>query len=363
MNLTAFMNRGIKNLLKTMTRYYIKDREGRAFLSHVLPYIQKSADIRNRYEKRGTHIPPFLIASIASQCNLHCSGCYARASGACGSDPTKSDLSAARWKEIFAEAAQLGIPFILLAGGEPFMRRDVIEAAAQSRNIVFPVFTNGTMIDDDNLALLDRNRNVIPVFSIEGAAVETDQRRGEGTYAMVYEAMNRLWERGVLFGVSITVTKKNIHIVTEPSFVFELRNKGCGLVFFVEYVPVSEGTEQLSLSCDDLNTLAASVSTLKKSMDDMIILSFPGDEAAMGGCLAAGRGFFHINASGAAEPCPFSPYAKDNLKTSSILDVLKSDYFAQLRETANQADAHTGGCTLFEQRDKVLALVLNKYIR
>ena len=356
MNLTAFMNHGIKNLLKTLTRYYIKDRKGRAFLSHVLPYIQKSADIRNSYEKKGTHIPPFLIASIASQCNLHCSGCYARASGSCGSDPTKSDLSAARWKAIFAEAAQLGIPFILLAGGEPFMRRDVIEAATQSRNIVFPVFTNGTMIDDDNLALLDKSRNVIPVFSIEGTAVETDRRRGGGTYTMVYEAMNRLREGGVLFGVSITVTKENIHIVTEPSFVFELRNKGCGLIFFVEYVPVSEGTEQLSLSRDDLNTLTDSVSALKKSMDNMIILSFPGDEAAMGGCLASGRGFFHINASGSAEPCPFSPYAKYNLKTSSILDVLKSDYFAHLREIAKQAGPHTGGCRLFEQRDKVLAL-------
>ena len=356
MNLTTFMNQGIKNLLTTMNRYYIKDREGRAFLSHILPYIQKSADIRNSYEKRGTHIPPFLIASIASQCNLHCSGCYARASGACSSDPAKSDLSAARWKAIFTEAAQLGIPFILLAGGEPFMRRDVIEAAAQSRDVVFPVFTNGTMMDDDTLALLDRNRNVIPVFSIEGAAVETDRRRGEGTCAMVHEAMNRLRERGVLFGASITVTKENIHIVTEPSFIFELRNRGCGLIFFVEYVPVSEGTEQLSLSHDDLNTLTDSVSELKKSMDDMIILSFPGDEAAMGGCLASGRGFFHINASGGAEPCPFSPYAKYNLKTSSILDVLKSDYFAQLREIAKHAGAHTGGCTLFEQRDKVLAL-------
>lgn len=356
MNLTAFMNHGIKNLLKTITRYYIKDREGRAFLSHILPSIQKSADIRNSYEKKGTHIPPFLIASIASQCNLHCSGCYARASGACGSDLTKSDLSAARWKAIFEEAAQLGIPFILLAGGEPFMRRDVIEAAAQSKDIVFPVFTNGTMIDNDNLALLTKNRNVIPVFSIEGNAVETDRRRGEGTYIMAYEAMNRLLERGVLFGVSITVTKENLYLVTESSFVFELRNKGCGLLFFVEYVPVSEGTEQLSLSRDDINTLADSVSVLKKSMDDMIILSFPGDETAMGGCLASGRGFFHINASGAAEPCPFSPYAKYNLKTSSILDVLKSDYFVELREIAKQAGAHTGGCTLFEQRDKVRAL-------
>lgn len=356
MNLNVFMNQGIKGILKTVNRYYIKSQKGRAFLSYTLPRIQKSANIRSGYEKNGTHIPAFLIASIASQCNLHCKGCYSRASGACNKDLIPSELSAIKWESIFMEASQLGIPFILLAGGEPFMRYDVIEAAAKSRDIIFPVFTNGTMIDEQRLSLLDKSRNIIPVFSIEGEQTETDKRRGEGIHALVHNAMNRLQDKGILFGASITVTKENIHTVTDLSFISNLRNQGCGLIFFVEYVPVSKGTEHLALSQIDIDALAHTVSSLKENIDDMIILSFPGDEIAMGGCLASGRGFFHINSSGGAEPCPFSPYAKYNLKTSSILEVLKSDYFAQLREIAQNADEHMGGCTLFKEEDKVLAL-------
>lgn len=356
MNLNLFLNRGIDHILMTAGRFYIRNREGRAFLARFLPRIRKSAAIRSRYEKDGLSVPSFLIASIASQCNLHCTGCYARAGGFCESTAALSDLGTAGWESIFSEAATLGIPFILLAGGEPFMRRDVIDAAARTRDIVFPVFTNGTLIDDDCLRLLDRSRNIIPVFSLEGEAKETDIRRGEGVYAAILRAMNRLQEKGILFGVSVTVTKENLRTVASPSYLSGLRELGCGLVVYVEYIPVSEGTAHLAPDQKDLEELAKATSEFKKHRNDMIILSFPGDEEAMGGCLASGRGFFHINADGGAEPCPFSPFARHHLTECSILDVLRSDYFVQLRELAEHAGPHTGGCTLFKHRDEVSAL-------
>ena len=356
MNLNFLLNRGIERILKTAGRYYIKDREGRAFLARLLPRMTQSAAIRSRYEKNGIHIPSFLIASVASQCNLHCTGCYSRAGGFCDSTAARSDLAAADWEGIFKEAAELGISFILLAGGEPFMRYDIIKAAARSRDIVFPVFTNGTLLDEERLDLLDGSRNIIPVFSLEGEEGETDIRRGKGVYSQIRRAMNRLQQKGILFGVSITVTKENLDTVTKPSFLSDLRSLGCGLAVFVEYVPISEGTEYLALDRKDLETLACAASQLREQINDMIILSFPGDEEAMGGCLASGRGFFHINAAGGAEPCPFSPFAKQNLKDSSILEVLESDYFAGLRNIAVHAGAHTGGCTLFKQKDQVAAL-------
>lgn len=361
MNLTVRMNRGISRIMKAVGRYYLKNREGRALLAQMLPRIQACAAIRARHEENGTHIPSFLIASIASQCNLRCAGCYATANGACGGEAAgRSDLSAAKWEALFGEAAELGIPFILLAGGEPFLRRDVMEASARTKDIVFPVFTNGTLVDEAYLSLLDQNRNIIPVLSVEGDAEKTDTRRGEGVYATVRETMLRLRNKGILFGVSITVTGENMRSVTEWDSIALLRDMGCGLVFFVEYVPVSEGTGHLTLNEDDLDVLARRVSALKEKAGDMAILSFPGDEEAMGGCLASGRGFFHINSAGGAEPCPFSPYAKQSLRDCSILDVLKSDYFARLREIARDAGAHTGGCTLFEHREQVAAELLQR---
>ena len=76
-------------------------------------------NIAIRAAARGEHIPPFLIASITTRCNLHCKGCYARANHNC-TDSAAAEaqlLSPDDWARIFDEAAELGVAFILLAGG------------------------------------------------------------------------------------------------------------------------------------------------------------------------------------------------------------------------------------------------------
>lgn len=356
MNLHSFMQNGIDGIMGTAGRFYLKNTKGRAFLLHMLPQIRKSAALREKHEKAGRHIPPFLIASIASQCNLHCAGCYARAGGSCA-DSVASDMTGPQWSQVFEDAASLGTSFILLAGGEPLMRQDVMTAAANCSRVVFPVFTNGTMLDDEYLSLFDDHRHLIPVLSIEGTDTETDARRGAGVSASIQHAMDRLHEKNILFGASITVTSANLSGVLEPSFSENLRAKGCGIIFFIEYVPAEKGTESLALSADDITMLQAGTAALKQRLSDTVVLSFPGDEEAMGGCLASGRGFFHINPKGGAEPCPFSPYAMHNLKETSILDIIDSGYFRGLRELATAAGTHTGGCVLFEREHQVQALL------
>ena len=106
--------------------------------------------------------------------------------------------------------------------------------------MIFPIFTNGTMIDEDYLNLFNKHRNLIPVLSIEGDAEKTDARRGAGVSKKIGQATECLKERNILFGVSITVTTKNQNDVTESSFVETLRENGCGLVFYIEYVPVEK---------------------------------------------------------------------------------------------------------------------------
>ena len=69
----------------------------------------------------------------------------------------------------------------------------------------------------------------------------------------------------------------------------------------------------------------------------------------MGGCLAAGRGFFHINPYGGAEPCPFSPYSDINLRNVSLRQALRSPLFQKIRAASVLAASHSGGCVLFEQ--------------
>lgn len=357
MNLNVFMKDGINRIMKTVGRFYLQSPKGLAFLSGALPQMKKSAKLREENEAAGTHVPAFLIASVASQCNLHCSGCYTRASGGCDGDGCEPDLSGEEWTRVFDEADSLGVSFVLLAGGEPLMRRDVLDAAAAHPRLVFPVFTNGTLIDGDYLALFDNRRNLIPVLSIEGDEAGTDARRGKGVHAAVEGAMAALREKGVLFGASVTVTSENMDEVVREDFLAGLAKKGCGIVFYVEYVPIEAGTEYLALDDAGLAELNERTDALKAAFPSMAVLSFPGDEAAMGGCLASGRGFFHVNSKGGAEPCPFSPHAKYNLRNASMAKVLRSGYFEDLRAIAAEAGPHTGGCVLFQREAEVLALV------
>jgi len=354
LNLNDFMNNGIKNIYNTAGRFYLGNLKGQSFMLHTTSALRKSAKKRAQYEKEGTHIPPFLIASIATECNLRCSGCYARANGSCG-DTNQDQLNAGDWNSIFNEASDIGVSFILIAGGEPLLRRDIIESTTKFKDIIFPIFTNGTMVDDYYTNLFDMHRNLIPILSIEGDAEETDTRRGTGVSKKVEQAINNLKDKGILFGVSITVTSENQDSVTAPDFVNSLQEKGCGLIFYVEYVPVENDTDSLVLDKNQLSILAEQVDGLRKKNTVMIILSFPGDEEAMGGCLAAGRGFFHINASGGAEPCPFSPYSEMNLKEQSLVSVLQSSFFEKVRTiSASEAINHKGGCTLFQYEKEVM---------
>ena len=89
----------------------------------------------------------------------------------------------------------------------------------------------------------------------------------------------------------------------------------------------------------------------------MVFVSFPGDEKSSGGCIAAGRGFFHINSHGGAEPCPASPYSDINVRDTSVLEALNSGLFKSLRDGGILLDDHDGGCVLFEHEYDVKKLV------
>ncbi len=86
-----------------------------------------------------------MIASITGKCNLHCKGCYA----ALNNKNCRNKLSINKWDNIFNEAKELGISIILLAGGEPFIREDLIQIVLEYKKIIFPVFTISTLITEN----------------------------------------------------------------------------------------------------------------------------------------------------------------------------------------------------------------------
>ena len=76
--------------------------------------------------------------------------------------------------------------------------------------------------------------------------------------------------------------------------------------------------------------------------------------------VVAGRGFFHINSHGGAEPCPFSPYSDVNVRNTSLRDAIRSPLFMALQSGDILMDDHDGGCVLYEKRDLVEKLMREK---
>lgn len=356
--LTTLMTKAISGLAADALRVAAKNPAQLAYLTRFAAGLDAAGKLREGHEADGLHVPPFLIASITQDCNLACAGCYARANAACGSQKA-GYLCAEKWESIFAEAEGLGVSFILLAGGEPLLRQDVLAAAGRHEQIVFPVFTNGTMADEGFYALLKQHRNVLPIISVEGGEAVTDARRGAGVHAQVAEVMGRLKCMGILFGTSITVTKTNLREVTGDDFARGLRKAGCSILFYVEYVPADGQSDGEALTEEDRKLLEDRLADLRQTLNS-IIISFPGDEELFGGCLAAGRGFVHINSSGGLEPCPFSPYSADALGELSLAQALRSPFLARIREMNLTDGHHVGGCVLYKKRAQVQELLAER---
>ena len=359
MDLGAYMVESIRNIMATACLNVLGNPREARFVAKMQRTIGRAERRRKAYlEKEGVAVPPFLIASIATTCNLQCKGCYARKNGIAGDTPTKETLSPEQWGTIFQEAAELGISFCLLAGGEPLTQRTILEAAAATGDIIFPVFTNGTMIGAVYTDFFKHNLNLIPVISLEGERTATDERRGNGVFQRALLSMEMLHKEKLFFGTSITVTTENYREVTSEAFLSHLAELGCRLVFYVEYVPFDETTAHLAFRDKHVAEMEQIVEQRREQYKGMIFLSFPGDEKALDGCMAAGRGFFHIGPDGSAEPCPFSPFSDTNAARDGLRAALASPLFHKIRNARALGWEHTGGCTLYEHRDEVEALLV-----
>jgi MoaA/NifB/PqqE/SkfB family radical SAM enzyme len=325
------------------------------FLLKTLLRQRSAIKRRMALEKQGLHVPPYLIASITHRCNLKCQGCYARVHHR----EESPLLSMERWGQILKEARDLGISVVMIAGGEPLTRREFIDLTQSFPDIIFPVFTNGLLFDEALIQQFKRQKNVIPMISIEGFGQETDERRGMGIYTRVRNTIRQLKLNGLLFGLSVTVTRENFSTVTHPDFVHQNLAAGAKVFIYVEYTPIEPNTEHLILNHEQRVALGSKMGEFQARSKGLFV-NFPGDEELYGGCLAAGRGFVHISPEGNFEPCPFAPYSDTNVREASLREALQSKFLQEIRKNHRNLVETAGGCALWNNREWVLSQLTNK---
>ena len=344
------LNGALGVLFKDVVRVALTNPSQSVFFLRTLRWQRKAAKTRAKWESRGIHVPPILVISVTSKCNLHCEGCYHHALRS----QTESEMSDERIWKLVEEAKELGISFIVLAGGEPLMRPNILGLSREAPEIMFMMFTNGLLIDDKVLEKVVENKNVVPLLSLEGYQVDTDGRRGSGVYNVLLKAITKLKEKQVFWGTSITITRTNFAEVTDDKFIRQLADSGCKFFMLTEYTPVTIGTEDWVLSEEQKASVITIRNSLRKKYSALFI-ALPWDEDEIGGCLSAGRGFVHISAEGNVEPCPFISYSDTNLKEMSLKDALQSKMLRTIRENHGELK-EIKGCALWEKREWVKSL-------
>lgn len=351
---SALFNQRICAIFSDALRITLKQPSQAFFFLRTLKEQRKAAKVREYWRSKGIEVPPLMIMSITRQCNLRCKGCYAMAHRV----ELENELEMERVGKIISEAAELGIRLVLIAGGEPLVRKDLLDVTGMYPGTIFPVFTNGLLLEERTLKILKKQKHVIPVLSLEGNSHYTDDRRGQGVYEALQGKMERLKQNRTFFGISLTITHSNYSTVTGETFTKKLIAMGCRLFFYVEYVPIKEETRELLLSHEQRQTLQK-LPALNQEKFPALFIGFPGDESPYGGCLAAGRGFFHVSPSGNLEPCPFAPFSDTNLKETSLKEALKSNFLKTIRENHHKLTENEGGCALWSNRDWVMELSAN----
>jgi MoaA/NifB/PqqE/SkfB family radical SAM enzyme len=356
MSATTRLNWGIRIFFSEFVRVSLRHPSQALFFARTVLWQGRAARRRARESAQGVVVPPIAIFSITNRCNLRCKGCYAQAIRGEGA---VDDLSSDKLRSIVAEADELGFSFFVVAGGEPLTRPEIIDIARDYPHIIFLIITNGMLLDAGMIEKLKEQRNTVPVLSIEGNQAETDERRGSGVHQRLREKMDELKRAGIFFSLAFTVTRGNFPVVTDPDFLQGAVGAGCRLFIHMEYTPIREGTNEWVITDEQREEMKGLVAGFRKSLP-AVFIAVPWDEEEQGGCLASGRGFVHISASGDLEPCPFAPYSDINLKDASLRDALKSPFLLSMRSNHALFAETEGGCALWKNKEMVQSLLNRK---
>ena len=318
-------------------------------------FLYGTKTIRKMRVKYDCNVPWLILMDPTSACNLHCTGCWAAEYG------NKLNLTFEEMDNVVKQGKELGVYFYMFTGGEPLVRKaDLIRLCKKHNDCAFLSFTNGTLVDQAFCDELKRIGNLYLAISLEGFSEVNDLRRGNGVFGKVMNAMDLLKQNGLVFGTSICYTSKNCEAVTSEEFVDLMIEKGCRYAMYFHYMPVgNDASLELLPSPEQRTYIKDRVREIRNMTTGkgIFTMDFQNDGEFVGGCIAGGRNYFHINANGDAEPCVFIHYSGANIRTHSLLEILKQPLFMAYHDNQPFNDNHLRPCPMLENPEILQKMV------
>ncbi len=294
-------------------------------------------------EKYQCNIPWAILMDPTSACNLHCTGCWAAEYG------NKLNLSFEDLDSIITQGKELGVYLYIYTGGEPLVRKkDLIALCNKHSDCVFLCFTNSTLIDEAFADEMLRVKNFVPAISLEGFEAANDSRRGDGVYQKVMHAMQILRDRKLPFGISTCYTSVNCNDITSEEFIDQVIGMGAKFAWFFHYMPVGQDAAPELLPTPEQRKMVFEKIRGYRSTKPLFTMDFQNDAEYVGGCIAGGRRYLHINAAGDVDPCVFIHYSNANIHDVSLLDALRSPLFMAYHDNQPFNENMLRSCPMLE---------------
>lgn len=300
------------------------------------------------------NIPWTILLDPTSACNMNCKGCWAAEYG------NKLNLTYKEIDDIISQGKELGVYMYIYTGGEPLVRKnDLIDICEKHSDCVFLTFTNGTLIDDDFAKEMLRVGNLVPAISLEGFEEATDSRRGPGAYQKVMDAIEVLRQNKLLYGISTCYTSENIDSILSDEFTDHLIELEAAFIWYFHYMPVGKGALPELLPSPEQRKRVFHKIRKNRKEKPLFAMDFQNDAQYVGGCIAGGRDYLHINAAGDIEPCVFIHYSDSNIREKTLLEALGSPLFMAYHDKQPFNENMLRPCPMLENPDKLREIIKN----
>ena len=198
--------------------------------------------------RSGAERRPVVVWNCTRRCNLACRHCY--------SDSTSrryEEMSTAEALAFLDDIAAFGSPALLLSGGEPFMRPDLLElmGEARSRGLAVTISSNGTLVTTEGARAVAEAGVRYVGISVDGLEADHDAFRGRrGAYRRAMAGIAALKAEGVRVGIRVTLTATAIAAL--PDLFAMVEREGIDRACFYHLVPAGRGVSQEAVEPSDV---------------------------------------------------------------------------------------------------------------
>ena len=253
--------------------------------------------------------PPLaLLAELTHRCPLRCPYCSNPLELARASD----ELDTASWSRVFTEAAALGVLQVHFSGGEPLVRRDLVElvAAATKAGLYVNLITSGIRLESDRLGrLVEAGLEHVQLSLQDSDSASGDRVAGlAGAQQAKHQIAGLVRDAGLPLTVNAVVHRQNLNHLEDVIGLAVTLGADRLEVGHVQYYGWALANRAALLpSRQQLEIATATVEAARASLDGRLIIDYvPPDyhaqrpKACMGGW---GRRFLTVTPSGKVLPC------------------------------------------------------------